>query len=532
MTPLELINAFIDKYLEGDINRLITFQLTNLRNDDVFGCPNRMFDSADTEIMRAIYCVVFGNAWKNISMDNIGDEKLRGDTINSYKDLFSQNWKEHFIDIWHPDEELIVKIQNFQNLCHTIGNMTILPNRKIGEWSLNNHRDRHDEWRGYEDRFLAALYKVLTNQADCDPDLEELVQVNDEYFKPFYGEEGWRRFISENMLEYYVDANYIPIITSKGYTYCRGGYTNKYRFFEECNRYIDFSLYIIKNRANRIITAIQNQLSSTKSISIFSTHKTVCVVMDLDSNPNIFLQEDYNKDFDCRWHLPYSSSMTEESKPDSVTRSLMEVTRMNLKDFYKIGEYENNTDAYLFIRLRKSFKNIDGSNWFPYNKIPNIPDDHKVILDDALKFYASSIKIRKVLLPFEKASLKANSSKGNESLMISNQEKNSPTKKGLTKNTRFLLSKNSQAFLKILKIVFPDACIGEPVNWGWDKINTKEENRSRIICEMKLLKKSDPSLFVKWDLKDNVMGVKMQVKMSNYIVSLRRSVLRNGSLHA
>ena len=36
MNPKELVAQFIEEYLEGDINRLATFPLGNLRNDKVY----------------------------------------------------------------------------------------------------------------------------------------------------------------------------------------------------------------------------------------------------------------------------------------------------------------------------------------------------------------------------------------------------------------------------------------------------------------------------------------------------------------
>ena len=70
MTPIELIFSFAKDKLDGDITCLATFPLGNLRNDEVYGCPDRNFDSDDTELMRAIYCVVFGETWKNLSMES------------------------------------------------------------------------------------------------------------------------------------------------------------------------------------------------------------------------------------------------------------------------------------------------------------------------------------------------------------------------------------------------------------------------------------------------------------------------------
>ena len=111
MNPKELVAQFIEEKLEGDISRLATFPLGNLRNDKVSGCPDRNFDSDDTELMRAFYCLVFGEVWKNLSMDNLGDGKIRGDTLNTYNTLFSQPWNEKFTTIWNPDDRLKAKMK-------------------------------------------------------------------------------------------------------------------------------------------------------------------------------------------------------------------------------------------------------------------------------------------------------------------------------------------------------------------------------------------------------------------------------------
>jgi hypothetical protein len=261
MKPIDIVASFIDEKLGGDIQRLATFPLGDLRKDNVYGCPGRNFDSDDTELMRAIYCVVFGDTWKNLSMENLGDEKLRGDTMNTYNTLFSHPWSNLFTERWNPDNTLLDKMKVFQTTCYTMGNMTVLPDRRIGDWSINKHRGCHDQWHDYEDRFLAALYQVLMQDPACDPDLQELVELNWEDFAPFYDEDGWVKFISGNYLDYYVDSNWIPLVTSKGFTYWRGGYTNKERFFAECHRYIDFSTDIINKRAWRMIEKIKAELA-------------------------------------------------------------------------------------------------------------------------------------------------------------------------------------------------------------------------------------------------------------------------------
>lgn len=97
--------------------------------------------------------------------------------------------------------------------------------------------------------------------------------------------------------------------------------------------------------------------------------------------------------------------------------------------------------------------------------------------------------------------------------------------KGRTKNARHMESRDVQAFLKVLRNVFPEACKGDVTQWNWDAVNTKEENRGRILAMMRDYKELDSSLFVKWNLDvEDLLERKLQVKLAGYIASLRVSV--------
>ena len=97
--------------------------------------------------------------------------------------------------------------------------------------------------------------------------------------------------------------------------------------------------------------------------------------------------------------------------------------------------------------------------------------------------------------------------------------------KGRTKNARHMESRDVQAFLKVLRNVFPEACVGDVTEWNWDAVNTKEENRGRILAMMRDYKELDSSLFVKWNLDvEDLLERKLQVKLAGYIASLRVSV--------
>ena len=104
------------------------------------------------------------------------------------------------------------------------------------------------------------------------------------------------------------------------------------------------------------------------------------------------------------------------------------------------------------------------------------------------------------------------------------QKREEQMKRGKTKNERYIQSRDVQAFIRVLRNIFGEACKGEPTEWDWKQINTKEANRIRVLSLMKDYKEMDieGALFAKWDLSD-VEDVKLQQKLANAITSLKRA---------
>lgn len=98
-------------------------------------------------------------------------------------------------------------------------------------------------------------------------------------------------------------------------------------------------------------------------------------------------------------------------------------------------------------------------------------------------------------------------------------------KKGQTKNERHLQSRDVQAFIKVLKKTFPEACKNENAAlWDWQNINTKGDNKEKILSYMKDFKEMDDTgkLFVKWDF-DGRMSY-LQVRLASAIHNLRKAL--------
>lgn len=96
----------------------------------------------------------------------------------------------------------------------------------------------------------------------------------------------------------------------------------------------------------------------------------------------------------------------------------------------------------------------------------------------------------------------------------------SHAKKGVTRNLRYLESRETQALIKCLKNTFPEATDHPNLAmWEWDRLNTKYDSRERFLRYMQDFKGVDPTLFPKWDLK----GGYIQQRMANFIMVLRKS---------
>lgn len=107
------------------------------------------------------------------------------------------------------------------------------------------------------------------------------------------------------------------------------------------------------------------------------------------------------------------------------------------------------------------------------------------------------------------------------------QKKEESMRRGYTKNIRFLESKETSAWLKILRQVFPKATNGEPVNWKWELINTQKPNRVKMFSLMKDYKEMDDSgaLFRRWLLDNDewCTSRNAQMKLNSKISGLRKS---------
>lgn len=97
-------------------------------------------------------------------------------------------------------------------------------------------------------------------------------------------------------------------------------------------------------------------------------------------------------------------------------------------------------------------------------------------------------------------------------------------KRGKLKTIRHLESRDSKAFIRVLKNVFPEYTEGDVEHWKWGRINCKVENRLKMLTLMEDYRSLDESgcLFRKWDFSDDKA---CKIKLNSYMQAFRKSVL-------
>lgn len=263
-TAVRSVRDFIDEMLEGDVDNLASFNFKTLKNSEKFGCPHRNFDCDDTNIMRALYVVLWDDLFPGLSMNNFGYRRqYRGDTMNTFHTMFGREipGKCGFfagLEKYSPSDELREKVRDFSNFCSSVGNYVVLPNYYAQGTTLNCYRGTN-KWHDFFDRFLMELYKVLTGSGEQDKTLQELVTINDFGFKKFRSHEAFRAFINGLLLQDYVSEDGRPVqIFAMNYHWKNEKDPDQY--FRDAELYLKQTEKIIRKRSAMICELLKTKL--------------------------------------------------------------------------------------------------------------------------------------------------------------------------------------------------------------------------------------------------------------------------------
>lgn len=203
---LALVHDFIDEFLGGDINRLLTFDLT-LRSDNL-----RYFDPClqRTPIVRALVALLFGHAHPELNVASIEKYTYMPQTIIHSLRLLGSNINDKYLNglqRFDPSPELHARALNAARLTGTIGNLWVLPSVNMGHFNpysvFEDPRLRHriDRFLPLVEEALRGADKLKRSPRTKAPDA----------MGPYKGPEGYRLWIKAMLLDDYVDASLHPL---------------------------------------------------------------------------------------------------------------------------------------------------------------------------------------------------------------------------------------------------------------------------------------------------------------------------------
>ena len=257
---IRLLKEFVKEKLDGNIDKLRTYDLSSLRNDEEYG--NSDFPRAN--IVKAIAALAFADVWPGLSVQSIEEYKYRVDVISDNTRLLGARILEMYykgLEKWDAPKELQQRALNCGKLFYSVGDLLVWPNK------MNDYKEAFGsyfdgtKYKGYMDQYLYAIYCAMTGQPRSDVHIQGLLYKNRKVMTEYKGYDGFKRFVDNMMLTDFVDKNYRPKHIFIGvWSYMKG--LDQQTYFKAVDEYIDFCNGFIPKRADKIIMKLKRLLDN------------------------------------------------------------------------------------------------------------------------------------------------------------------------------------------------------------------------------------------------------------------------------
>ena len=259
-----LINNFVEVRLQGNLNELARFDFAQLRGDKKYGvCSGHSFDCDNTNLSKAIYMLVFEDVWNDLSLSSLESGMYRGDAINSFNTTFGKAVTTGGfagLNRFNPDESLQQRVLKFHSLYHTIGNFMVLPNARVIGHTLNTFRGTHYQWKDYIDKFIEALYLLLTDSQNTIDDLfHRLIAANIKDFEPYYHQDGFALLMDKLLLNDCIDQEGKPKQLFDVVCHWDRQLTRD-MYLRHANQYLNFCESFIEKRGAKMVEILASKL--------------------------------------------------------------------------------------------------------------------------------------------------------------------------------------------------------------------------------------------------------------------------------
>ncbi len=254
---LNMLRAFVDEKLNGDIRRLKYFDFNTLKNDKKYGNENGLtIKGIDSMIMKSILSLAFSDAWHDLTYGSIDHNKYSADTINVTSTIFGISFEDYYkaLETFDAPQSLRDNVIRFGKTVFTIGNTIVLPS---GWVVLRNSKPFG---RGYMDIFLREVHKMMVGEKGFNRKSFDVLGLKVKEIDAFRTEENFQKIVRGLMLDDFLDEEGKPRQVFQGlFSWERG--IKRETYLKAANEFLDFCEPFIDKRADRIIEKLESILN-------------------------------------------------------------------------------------------------------------------------------------------------------------------------------------------------------------------------------------------------------------------------------
>lgn len=252
-----LVDEFIKEHLNGDIDNLLYFDFSNLKEDRKYGPIKGPSMVTNFAIVKSIIEIVFGEYWPDLNVETLDNYQYQIGTIINYQRIVGSRiafkvFKS--LETYCPAQELMDLAEELYTAKNTIGNFIVWPNKAI----MANLFD-DSKMRGYIDRMFIAIYNVMIDASKQNMDVKAALYKNRRLMKDYQGKEGFIAFMRNSFLDRFINDDGSP----KSLFY---GLSNAARDFnpkllpDALRQYHDFMIPTVEWRCKKILERLKRKL--------------------------------------------------------------------------------------------------------------------------------------------------------------------------------------------------------------------------------------------------------------------------------
>lgn len=252
-----LVTDFIKDHLNDNIDNLLRFDFTTLKEDKKYGPIKGSSIITNYAIVKSIMELVFGEYWPDLNVETLDNYQYQIGTIINYQRIVgSRITDRHFktLDAFFSSSELINLAEELHAEYNTVGDFIVWPNKAIMANMFNDFK-----MRGYIDRMFKAMYDVMTDAPEQNMNVKAALYKNRKLMKNYQGKDGFVSFMRNSFLDEFINEDGSPKLLFDGISNVAKDFRPEL-LPGALRQYHEFMVPTIEHRSRRVLEKLKYKL--------------------------------------------------------------------------------------------------------------------------------------------------------------------------------------------------------------------------------------------------------------------------------